>query len=198
MAEITADMVKLLREATGAGILDSKNALAAHDGDFEQASEYLRKKGLAKAANKATREAKEGIIGVYVHSNQKMAGLVKLNCETDFVARNEAFQQLAKDLAMHVVASRPQYVARENVPAEVVAAEKAIYAAQMENSGKPANIIDKIAEGKMEKFYEESCLLEQGFVRDPDVKIQALLTDAIAKLGENIKIGGFERMEIGG
>lgn len=198
MAEITAEMVKQLREATGAGVLDSKKALQEHDGDFDKASEYLRKKGLAKAANKATREAREGIIGVYVHSNQKMASLVKLNCETDFVARNEAFQQLAKDLAMHVVASRPLYVAREDVPASVIEAEKAVYAAQLENSGKPANIIEKIAEGKLEKWYEESCLLEQPFVRNPDVKIQTLLNDAIAKLGENIRIGGFERMEIGG
>lgn len=198
MAEITAEMVKLLREATGAGVLDSKKALQENDGDFEKASEYLRKKGLARAAGKANREAREGIIGVYVHSNQKMASLVKLNCETDFVARNEAFQQLAKDLAMHVVAARPLYVAREDVPASVIESEKAVYAAQMENSGKPANIIEKIAEGKLEKWYEESCLLEQPFVRNPDVKIQSLLTDAIAKLGENIKIGGFERMEIGG
>lgn len=197
MAEITAEMVKVLRAATGAGILDSKKALVENEGDFEKASAYLRKKGLAKAAGKATREAREGIIGSYIHSNQKMASIVKLNCETDFVARNEAFQQLARDVAMHIVASRPLYVARENVPADVVESEKAVYAAQMVNSGKSANIIDKIAEGKLDKWYSENCLLEQPFVKNPAMTIQGLLTDAIAKLGENIKIGGFSRQEIG-
>jgi elongation factor Ts len=197
MAEITADMVKMLREATGAGVLDSKKALTEYDGDFEKASEALRERGLAKAAKKSEREANEGIIGVYVHSNQKMAAIVRLNCETDFVARNEAFQQLAKELAMHVVASRPTYVSREEIPAADLEAKKALFAEEIAASGKPANIVDKIAEGKLEKWYQDSCLLEQGFVRNPDITVQSLLTDAIAKLGENIKIGGFERLEIG-
>ncbi len=197
MAEITAEMVKLLREATGAGVLDSKKALEQYAGDFEQASEYLREKGLAKAAKKSDRAANEGIIGVYLHSNQKLAAIVKLNCETDFVARNDAFQQLAKELAMHVVASRPLYVAREDVPADVLDALKLEWANEIAASGKPANLVEKISEGKLTKWYEDSCLLEQPFVRNPEVTVNSLVTDAIAKLGENIKVGGFERLEIG-
>lgn len=197
MAEITAEMVRQLREATGAGVLDSKKALDEFGGDFEKASEFLREKGLAKAAKKSERSANEGIIGVYVHSNQKMAAIVKLNCETDFVARNEAFQQLARELAMHVVASRPEYVSRDTIPAADLEAKKAQFAEEIAVSGKPANLIEKISEGKLEKWYQDSCLLEQGFVRDPEKTVQSLLNDAIAKLGENIKVGGFERLEIG-
>ncbi len=197
MAEVTAEMVKELRAATSAGVLDCRKALVEVDGDFDAAVEFLRKKGLAKAASKASREAKEGIIGSYVHTNSKIAGLVKLNCETDFVARNENFQQLARDLAMHVVASRPLYVARTDVPAEVVAGEKAIYREQMANSGKPATVVETIIEGKLEKWYSEMCLLEQPYIKNPDISIQTLVTEAIAKIGENIKIGGFCRMGIG-
>jgi elongation factor Ts len=197
MAEITAEMVKQLREATNAGVLDCKKALAENDGDFEKAAEYLRKKGLAKAAGKASREAREGIIGTYVHSNSKMAAMVKLNCETDFVARNEQFTALAREIAMHVAASSPLYVAREDVPAEAAAHEKEIYRAQMADSGKPAQVVDRIVEGKLDKWYAEVCLLEQPFVRNPDVTIQQMLTEAIAKLGENIKVGGFSRLAIG-
>lgn len=197
MAEVTTEMVKELRTATNAGVLDCRKALVEANGDFDAAVEFLRKKGLAKAASKASREAKEGIIGSYVHTNSKIAGLVKLNCETDFVARNENFQQLARDLAMHVVASRPLYVAREHVPAELIASERVIYQEQMANSGKPESAIEKIVEGKLNKWYGEVCLLEQPYIRNPDISIQTLLTEAIAKIGENIKIGGFCRMEIG-
>lgn len=197
MAEVTAEMVKLLREATSAGVLDCKKALTETGGDFEAAVEILRKKGLATAAKKASREANEGLIGTYVHPGSKVATLIEVNCETDFVARTDEFQQLARDLAMHVTASRPLYVGRDEVPAELVAKEKEVYAEQMANSGKPAQVIDKIVEGKLDKWYSEVCLLEQAFVKDPDVTIQALLTDRIASLGENIKVRRFSRLEVG-
>lgn len=197
MAEISAQLVKELREATNAGILDCKKALAESNGNFDQAVEFLRKKGLASAAKKAGREANEGIVGHYIHAGSKQASLVELNCETDFVARTEEFQTLARDLAMHVVAARPIYLRQEDVPADVVAREKDIYGEQMANSGKPAHVLEKIIDGKLDKWYSEVCLLEQGFVKDPDTKIQQLLTQAIAKLGENIKVNRFARIAIG-
>lgn len=197
MAEITAGLIKQLRDETGAGVLDCKKALTEYNGDFEAAMEHLRKKGLAKAAAKAGREANEGLIGYYIHTNQKMAALVKLNCETDFVARNELFQQLARDLAMHVVASRPVYVSREDIPAAVLEQETGSFRAEMAQSGKPAQVLDRILEGKLDKWYQEVCLLEQPFVRDPEVTVQSLLTEAIRKLGENIKVTSFSRQEIG-
>ncbi|MBW7885682.1 MAG: translation elongation factor Ts [Caldilineaceae bacterium] len=197
MAEITADMVKQLREATSAGVLDCKKALAESNGDFDAAVEILRKKGLASAAKKAAREANEGIIGSYIHAGSKVATIVEVNCETDFVARTEQFQTLARDLAMHITASRPLYVAREDVPAEIVAKEKEIYREQMADSGKPAHVVDKIIEGKLEKWYSEVCLLEQPFVKDPDTTIQQLLTNSIAALGENIRIRRFCRLGVG-
>ena len=198
MADITAKMVQELRAATGAGILDCKKALEEHGGDFDAAVESLRKKGLAKAAKKADRDANEGTIGYYVHTNSKVASMVKLNCETDFVARTEQFLQLARDIAMHITASRPMYVERAQVASDSVDKEKEIYREQMANSGKPAHVVEKIIEGKLDKWYSEVCLLEQPFIKNPDVTIQAMLTDAIASLGENIKIGGFSRLEIGG
>jgi elongation factor Ts len=198
MADITAKMVQELRAATGAGILDCKKALEEHGGDFDAAVESLRKKGLAKAAKKADRDANEGTIGYYVHTNSKVASMVKLNCETDFVARTEQFLQLARDIAMHITASRPLYVERAQVASDAVDKEKEIYREQMANSGKPAHVVEKIIEGKLDKWYSEVCLLEQPFIKNPDVTIQAMLTDAIASLGENIKIGGFSRLEIGG
>lgn len=198
MADITAKMVQELRAATGAGILDCKKALEEHGGDFDAAVESLRKKGLAKAAKKADRDANEGTIGYYVHTNSKVASMVKLNCETDFVARTEQFLQLARDIAMHITASRPLYVERAQVASDSVDKEKEIYREQMANSGKPAHVVEKIIEGKLDKWYSEVCLLEQPFIKNPDVTIQAMLTDAIASLGENIKIGGFSRLEIGG
>lgn len=197
MADITTQMVKELRTATNAGVLDCKKALADADGNFEAAVEILRKKGLSSAAKKAGRDTKEGMIGTYIHPGAKMVAMVEVGCETDFVARTEQFQQLAADLAMHVVAARPLYVAREEVPAEDVSRESAIFSEQMVESGKPEHIIAKIVEGKLDKWYSEVCLLEQPFVKNPDVTVQSLLTEAIAALGENIKINRFARMAIG-
>lgn len=197
MAEISAQLVKELREATNAGILDCKKALSDANGDFDQAVEILRKKGLSSAAKKASRETNEGIVGHYIHPGSKVASLVELNCETDFVARTEQFQTLARDLAMHVVAARPAYLRREEIPADVVAREKDIYREQMANSGKPAHVLEKILEGKLDKWYSEVCLLEQGFIKDPDTSIQQLLTQTIATLGENIKVNRFARIAIG-
>ena len=197
MAEITTEMVKALREATNAGVLDCKKALTETGGDFEAAVEILRKKGLATAAKKASREANEGLVGTYVHPGSKIATLIEVNCETDFVARTDEFQQLARDLAMHVTASRPLFVSRDDVPAALIAKEKEVYAEQMVNSGKPAQVIEKIVEGKLDKWYSEVCLLEQPFVKDPDLTIQALLTERIASLGENIKVRRFSRLEVG-
>jgi elongation factor Ts len=198
MAEITATMVKELREATGAGMLDCKKALAQADGDFDKAVEILREKGLSAAAKKADRAANEGLIGTYIHPGSKMAGMVEVNCETDFVARTEQFQELARSLAMQVVAARPEYVSRAEVPAEVIAKEKEIYRAQLTESGKPENVWDRIVEGKLEKWYSEVCLLEQNFIRDPDKTVQSLLVESIAALGENIQVRRFARLEIGG
>ncbi|MCC6458340.1 MAG: translation elongation factor Ts [Caldilineaceae bacterium] len=197
MAEISAQMVKELREATNAGVLDSKKALIDANGDFEKAVEILRTKGLATAAKKASRDTNEGVIGTYIHAGSKMAGMVELNCETDFVARTDRFQQLARDLAMHVVASRPLYVSRDQVPVDLIEREKAIYREQMVNSGKPEQVIDKIVEGKLDKWLSEITLLDQPFVKDPDVTIQSLLTDSIAALGENIRLNRFARLAIG-
>ncbi|HAJ35747.1 MAG TPA: translation elongation factor Ts [Chloroflexi bacterium] len=197
MAEITAEMVKLLREATNAGVLDCKKALTETNGDFEAAVEILRKKGLATAAKKASRDANEGLIGTYVHPGSKVASIVEVNCETDFVARTDEFQQLARDLAMHVTAARPLWVAREDVPADAIAKEREIYAEQMANSGKPAQVIERIVDGKLDKWFSEVCLLEQPFVKDPDVTIKDLLTSRIASLGENIRVKRFSRLEVG-
>ena len=198
MAEITTQMVKELREATSAGILNCKKALAQSDGDFEKAVEYLREKGLSAAAKKADREANEGLIGTYVHPGSRMAGMVEVNCETDFVARTEQFQELARDLAMHVVASRPEYVSREDVPADVIEKEKTIFRAQLAESDRPAHIWNRIIEGKVDKWYGDICLLEQPFVKNPDVTVQALMMQSIGSLGENIRIRRFSRLELGG
>jgi elongation factor Ts len=198
MAEITAGMVKELREATGAGMLDCKKALTQADGNFDKAVELLREKGLSAAAKKADRAANEGLIGTYVHPGSKMAGMIEVNCETDFVARTEQFQELARALAMQVVAARPEYVSRNDVPADVVAKEKEIYRAQLSESGKPESVWDRIVEGKLEKWYSEVCLLEQNFIRDPDKTVQNLLVESVAALGENIQVRRFARLEIGG
>ena len=195
MAAITAQMVKELRGATGAGMLDCKNALSETDGDFDRAVEYLREKGLSAAAKKADRVAHEGIIGSYVHHGSKVAAMVELNCETDFVARTEQFQGLARDLAMHIVASNPEYVAREEVPAEVLDREISIYKAQA--SGKPEKILDRIAEGKLEKWYSDVCLMEQDYFKDSDRNVKDVLVENIASLGENIQIRRFSRMQVG-
>lgn len=197
MAEITAQMVKELRGATGAGVLDCKTALNEHDGDFDRAVQYLREKGLAAAEKKASREATEGLIGTYVHHDSKVAAMVELNCETDFVARTEQFQKLARNLAMHIVASRPEYVSREEIPAAILDKEKAIYTTQAQESGKPPKIIERIAEGKLEKWYSEVCLIEQAYFKDSDKIVKDVLVENIASLGENIQISRFSRLEVG-
>jgi len=195
--EITTQMVKELRQATGAGILDCRNALKDANGDFDQAVTALREKGLAAAAKKASRDAKEGLIGHYVHPGAKMAAIIEVNCETDFVARTPEFQAMVKDLAMQVVAARPRWLTPEDVPAEVIEQEKAIYRKQLEEEGKPEHIMERIIEGKLKKFYEESCLLEQPFIKDNDIRIKDMITNAIARLGENIRIRRFARFEVG-
>lgn len=197
MAEITSEMIKELREKTQAGMLDCKKALIECGGDMEKAVDYLRKKGLAAANKREGRVAKEGIVASYIHSNSKLGVLLELNCETDFVARNQDFQDLAKDLCMQVAASNPLYVAPEDVPAEVLEREKEIYREQLKESGKPANVIEKIVEGKLTKFYSEVCLLEQEFIKDNKVIIKDLIKNKIATYGENITVGRFVRFQIG-
>jgi len=195
--KIPTQMVKELRQATGAGVLDCRKALEAAEGDLDQAVTQLREKGLVAAAKRASREAKEGLIGHYVHPGAKMAAIIEVNCETDFVARTPEFQALAKDLAMQVVAARPRFLTPDDVPAEVLSLEKEIYRKQLEEEGKPAKIIDRIIEGKLKKFYSESCLMEQTFIKDSDMTIKDLINNAIARLGENIRIRRFARFEVG-
>lgn len=197
MATITAAMIKKLRDATGAGMLDCKNALSDNEGDFDKATDALRTKGLAGASKKEGRAVQEGLIGTYVHTGAKKACLVEVNCETDFVARTDQFQDLARDLAMHIVAENPQYVRREDVPNQEVEREKSIYRDQMRNEGKPEQILDRIVTGKLDKFYAEICLLEQTFIKDPDVTIADLIKHNIATLGENIVINRFSRFSVG-
>jgi len=197
MAEVSAQLVKELREKTGAGMMDCKKVLAEAGGDFVKAEELLRKKGLAAAAKKSSRAATEGAVASYIHMGGKIGVLVEVNCETDFVARTEGFQALVKDLAMQIAAAAPLWVRREEVPADVVAKELEIAKAQMRDQKKPEAILEKIATGKLEKFYEVNCLLEQPFVKDDKKKIQEVLTDAIAKIGENIQIRRFARFVLG-
>jgi elongation factor Ts len=194
---ITAEQVKQLRDQTGAGMMDCKTALTEANGDKEKAVEILRKKGLASAAKRAGRATKDGMIGHYIHMGGKVAVLVEVNCETDFVARTEDFQRLAKELAMHIAAADPKFVRREDVPAEVLEKEKEIYRAQFADSGKPANVIDKIAEGKLESFYAQVCLMEQPSVRDPNVSIKQMVASASAKTGENVTVSRFVRFKLG-
>jgi elongation factor Ts len=195
--EITATMVKELRQTTGAGILDCKNMLVETKGDMDKAAKRLREKGLAKAAKKVGREANEGLIGHYIHAGSRVAGLIEVNCETDFVARTAEFQSFVHDMAMQVVASAPKYVSIDDVPGEVIEQEKAVYRKQMEGEGKPEHILDRIIEGKMRKFYEQVCLLEQPFIKDGDKKVGELVTEMIAALGENIVLRRFARLEVG-
>src|SRR5262245_3650955 len=195
--EITAQMVKELREKTGAGMMDCKNALVDAKGDAEQAIVILRKKGLASAQKKAARIAAEGMIGHYIHAGGKLGVLVEVNCETDFAARGEDFQVLVKDIAMHVAAQNPLYIRREDVPSEVLEKEKEIYKDQARGSGKPANIIDKIAEGKLESYYEMACLYDQKFVKDPNITVKDLINNLVAKIGENIQVRRFARFKTG-
>jgi elongation factor Ts len=195
--KITTAMVKELRGATGAGVLDCKNALQETDGDFDKAVEYLQQEGLAAAAKRAGRVTNEGTIGSYVHAGSRVAALVEVNCETDFVARTDDFLALAHDLAMQVVATKPKYLLPEDIPAEIIEAEKEIYRAQMEDSGKPERVIDKIVEGKLRKYYQAVCLMQQPFIKDEGLTVQDVVTQAVAKLGENIVVRRFVRFELG-
>lgn len=197
MANINAAMVKQLREKTGAGMMDCKNALSEVEGDVEKAIELLRKKGLATAQKRAGRALSEGMIQSYIHMTGKLGVLVEVNCETDFVAKNEDFQEFAKNIAMHIAATNPLGITPEDISQEIVEKEKEIYRAQALDMGKPENVIDKIVEGKLNKFYEESCLMNQPYVRDTDISIADLLNQMIAKIGENISIKRFVRYQIG-
>ena len=194
---ISATIVKELREATGCGMMDCKTALTETNGDMEKAVEYLREKGLSKAAKKAGRIASEGVVTAYIHGGGRIGVLVEINSETDFVAKNEEFQNFAKDVAMHIAALNPQYVRREEVPEEIVESERSILKAQAINEGKPENIAEKMVEGRVEKFYKDVCLLEQPFVKDPDMSVGDLVVSMIAKIGENINIRRFARFEKG-
>jgi len=195
--QITAQMVKELRDMTGAGMMDCKKALVETGGDMEEAVKYLREKGIAKAAKKAHRETKEGVIASYIHAGNKIGVLLELNCETDFVARTDEFQQLAKDICMQIAATDPKYISRDDVPEEVLNKEKEIYIKQAKDSGKPDNIAEKIAEGKLNKFYSEVCLLEQPFIKDAEQTIEDLIKGYIAKIGENITVRRFTRYQVG-
>jgi elongation factor Ts len=190
-------MVKELREKTGVGMMDCKKALAESDGDMEKAVEFLRKKGLATAQKRAGRATSEGIVQAYIHMGGKIGVLVEVNCESDFVAKNEDFQVFAKNIAMHIAATNPVGIASEDVPAAVVEKEMEIYRGQAREMGKPEKMLEKIAEGKMAKFFKDNCLLNQPYVRDPNLTIADLLNETIAKIGENISIRRFARFQIG-
>jgi len=194
---VNAKLVKELRELTGAGVLDCKKALEATGGDIEKAMQYLRERGFAKAAAKKSREAKDGIIEAYIHTGSRVGAMVELNCETDFVARTDEFKALAHDIAMQVVAFNPLYIKPEDIPAEVLEEKKAEIRAEYEGSGKPPEIIEKIVENRLEKFYQEVCLLRQPFLKDEDKTVEEVIDQAIAKLGENVVVRRFVRFELG-
>ncbi|HOO71643.1 MAG TPA: translation elongation factor Ts [Spirochaetota bacterium] len=197
MADVTSEMIKELRDKTQAGMLDCKKALIETGGNMDKAVELLRKKGLASADKKMGREASEGIVASYIHNNKKLGVLLELKTVTDFVARNQDFQDLAKELCMQVAASNPLYVNISDVPEQEIEKEKDIYRAQMKDSGKPENVIEKIIEGKLNKYYQDVCLLEQEYIKDPAVKIKDLIKEKIANYGENIEVGKFVRFQIG-
>ncbi len=198
MAAISAAQVKELREKTGLSMGECKKALVETDGNLEEAVKLLRKKGLDAASKKAGRTTAEGIIGTYIHSNAKIGVLLEVNCETDFVARNENFQELVKDIAMHIAASSPRFVSKEEVTQEVLDTEKEVYMAQIKAQGKPEHIAEKIVEGKLSKYYEENCLMEQSFVKDSDATVGQMISTKIAEIGENIKVARFVRFQVGG
>lgn len=198
--EITAAMVKELRQMTSAGVLECRKALESCEGDLEQAAAYLREKGLATVAKKSSREASEGLVEAYVHSDMdgsRLAVMLELNCETDFVGKTDEFKQLAHDLALHIAFAAPRYLTRDEVPEETIESEKSIYRAQALEEGKPEKIVDRIVEGRLEKFYQDICIMEQPFIKDEDKTIQDLINDAIAKLGENIVLRRFVRYQVG-
>lgn len=194
---ITAEMVKQLRERTGAGMMDCKKALTETNGDIEKAIDFLREKGLAAAAKKAGRLAAEGLVESYIHAGGRIGVLVEVNCETDFVAKTDGFKALVKDIAMQIAASNPLYVRREEVPEADLEHEREVLRAQALNEGKPANIVEKMIVGRLEKFYKEVCLLEQPFIKDPDKTINQLITESIARIGENISVRRFTRYQLG-
>ena len=194
-AEITPQLVRQLREKTNAGMMDCKRALSETAGDLEKAEALLRTKGIASAGKKASRATKEGIVASYIHQQGKVGVLVEVNCETDFVAKNEGFRAFVKDITLHIAAAQPLYVSRDEVPNEMIAKEKEVYAAQVK--GKPENVVAKIVEGKLDKFYSTVCLLEQGFIKDPDLTIKELVASKIAEIGENIVIRRFTRYSVG-
>jgi len=194
---ITAEMVKELRERTGAGMMDCKKALNETNGDMEKAIEYLREKGLAAAAKKAGRIAAEGVVESYIHGGGRIGVLVEVNCETDFVAKTPNFRELVKDIAMQIAASRPEYVSKDEVPQEIIEKEKTILRNQAINEGKPEKVVDKMVEGRIEKFYKEVCLLEQPFIKNPDITVNQLIVEKIAQIGENIRVRRFVRFELG-
>ena len=195
--EITAEVVKKLREKTGVGLMDCKDALKQSNGDMEKAIDYLREKGLAKMQKRMGRTASEGTVASYIHTGGKVGVLVEVNCETDFVANTKEFQEFAKDVAMQITAANPLYVKREDVPQELIDREKEIYKKQALESGKPEKILDKIAEGKLEKFFQEVCLVEQSFIKNPDVTINNLLDELVVKMGEKILVNRFVRFQLG-
>jgi len=194
---ISAEKVKALREKTGVGIMECKSALNETDGDIEKAVDFLRKKGIASAEKRAGRETKEGIVESYIHPGNRLGVLVEVNCETDFVAKTDDFKNFARDIAMQVAATNAQVVARDAYPEEAVAREREIYLTQAKNEGKPENIIQRYVDGKLEKFFQESVLLEQGFIKDPNKNIKELLTEVVSKTGENIQIRRFVRFQLG-
>ncbi len=194
---VNAQMVKELRERTGAGMMDCKKALAETGGDMEKAVEHLREKGLAAAAKRAGRIAAEGLVEAYIHGNGRIGVLVEVNSETDFVAKNEEFKVFVKDVAMQIAAANPQYVSREEVPAEIIEREREILKVQALNEGKPEKIVDKMVDGRIEKFFKEVCLLEQPFIKDPDKTVKDILTEKISTIGENMNIRRFARFERG-
>ena len=195
--EITAEMVRELRERTSIGMMECKSALAESQGNMEKAIEILRKKGHARAEAKASRAASQGVVGSYIHMNGRIGVLVELNCESDFVARTPEFQELVKEIAMQVAASKPKWISSDQIPAEILEAEKEIIKAQLGDMKKPPEIMEKIVQGKLGKFYEEVCLLDQPYIREDKRKVRELITQAVAKIGENIKVGRFVRFEIG-
>lgn len=194
---VSAEVVKQLREQTGAGIMDCKNALAETGGDVTKAIEWLRKKGAATAEKKMGRATNEGMIESYIHPGSRLGVMVEVNCETDFVAKTDAFKVLARDIAMQIAASNPKVVAREHMPAEVIEKEMEIYRSQAANENKPANVADRIAQGKLEKFYQDNVLLEQSYIKDPNRTISQVIAEVIAKLGENITVRRFVRFQLG-
>ncbi len=197
MTQITAQSVRMLRQKTGLGMMDCKKALQETGGDSEKAIEYLRKQGLSAVEKRAGRDASEGLIQAYIHQGSRLGVLLEVNCETDFVARTDDFQEFAKDVAMHIAASQPLAVDREGVPADAAERERAIFLEQAKNEGKPEHIAEKIVEGRMEKFYQENCLMEQVFVKNPDQTIGELVTEITAKIGEKITVRRFERFVLG-